>query len=188
MHVKFKIFFCCIFTFLAVTPIDALSSSNNETNKSNVKQDLAIISGERFTLIINNENYDIYYGIVLGESSQLDYTGKITSMSIIPEKKSLMINFANILQTDNVWIRFPNKVISAENEKFSLIVDGIQKGYELSAHGDETRLGFIIGKDTHQVEIIGNNVIPEFSSNALLLFLFIFCTLVILPRIKLKIP
>lgn len=168
-------------------PIHVLSVSDDVSSKSiNPKPDLAIISGKKFSLVVNNEDYNIYYGIILGNSSNQDYDGMITSISIIPEKKSLLINFDNIFQTDNVWIRFPNEVISANNEKFVLLVDGIEKGYELSSHGNDTRLGFVIKTGTQQVEIIGNNVIPEFPVNIFLVLLMVFCVVIVLTRNYMK--
>lgn len=156
-------------------PTHALSDSSIDNANNNPTSDLAHISGKKFLLSVDNRYYDIYYGIILGESSDQDYNGVITGMSIIPEKNSLLINFDNILQTDNAWIRFPNQVLSAEGDKFALFVDGVEKGYEISSHGSKTRLGFIIPPDTHEVEIVGNNVIPEFPTNMLLVFLIIFC-------------
>jgi hypothetical protein len=98
-----------------------------------------------------------------------------------------LITFDNILQTDNVWIRFPNEVISADNEKFVLLVDGIEKGYELSSHGRDIRLGFIIPTGTHAVEIIGNNIIPEFPTSTLLVFSMVFCIVTLLTKNYIKI-
>ena len=164
------------------TPIHALSVGSDKTNESSQRPDLALISGKKFPLVVDNESFEIYYGIILGTSSDQDYAGKIISMTIKPEKKSLLIDFDNVLQTDNVWIRFPNKVISADNEKFILFVDGIEKGYELSSHGNETRLGFVIKEGTKHVEIIGTNVIPEFPSSALSVFLLIFCPVFLFSR------
>jgi len=69
-------------------PIHVLSVSDDVSSKSiNPKPDLAIISGKKFSLVVNNEDYNIYYGIILGNSSNQDYDGMITSISIIPEKK-----------------------------------------------------------------------------------------------------
>lgn len=167
--------------FFVPTPV--LSVSDDVSSKSiNRIPDLAIISGKKFSLVVNNEDYSIYYGIILGNSTNQDYNAVITAMSVIPEKKSLLINFDNIFQTDNVWIRFPNEVISANNEKFVLLVDGIEKGYELSSHGNDTRLGFVIKTGTQQVEIIGNNVVPEFPVNIFLVFLMVFCVVIVLTR------
>lgn len=186
----FGLLFGAVLICLIISPAYSLSDNNMNNNQITYSPDLAIISGKKFSLSVNDYYYDIYYGIVLGESSDQDYDGMITSMSIIPEKKSLLITFDNIQQTDNAWIRFPNEVISAKNEKFSLFVDGIEKGYELSSHGNETRLGFVVPKDTQYVEIVGNNVIPEFSTNVLLVFLMVFSVIILLTRnhIKIKIP
>lgn len=173
--------FVLVSMFFVPTPI--LSVSDDVSSKSiNRIPDLAIISGKKFSLVVNNEDYSIYYGIILGNSTNQDYNAVITAMSVIPEKKSLLINFDNIFQTDNVWIRFPNEVISANNEKFVLLVDGIEKGYELSSHGNDTRLGFVIKTGTQQVEIIGNNVVPEFPVNIFLVFLMVFCVVIVLTR------
>jgi hypothetical protein len=176
-----------LFSFMLVcvlyAPFNSLSYGDTVDDKSNKPtSDLAIIAGKKFTLNVNDNKYNIYYGIILGESSKQDYNAVITYISVVPEKKSLLINFDNILQTDNVWVRFPNEVISAEGEKFVLFVDGIEKGYELSSHGSETRLGFIIPQGTHEIEIVGNNVIPEFPTNMLLVFLMVFCIMILLTR------
>lgn len=185
MNRNFRVFFGFVFAYLVFIPIQAFSL-NNEISKSNPRPDLALISGKKFPLVVNNVSYDIYYGIILGESSIQDYDGKIISMSIIPEKKSLLINFDNILQTDNAWIRFPDEVISANNDKFVLLVNGIENGYELSSHGSDTRLGFVIKAGTTKVEIIGNNVVPEFPIHLLTVFLMTFCAVILLTRNHMK--
>ncbi|HSB57822.1 MAG TPA: hypothetical protein VLD38_08465 [Nitrosopumilaceae archaeon] len=185
---RFNLFFGPFLICILFTPTYVSADFNSTANdKINIKPDLSLISGKKFPLTINANNYDIYYGIVLGESSDQDYNGAITSMNIVPEKKSLLIVFDNILQTDNVWVRFPNEMLSAEKAKFVLLVDGIEKGYELSSHGTDTRLGFIIQKGTHQVEIVGNNVIPEFPLCVMPVILVVFGMVVFFTRYQTKI-
>jgi hypothetical protein len=68
------------------TPTRALSINDNISDKSILKPDLALVSGKKFPLVINDQDYDIYYGIILGQSSDQDYDGVITSMYVVPEK------------------------------------------------------------------------------------------------------
>jgi hypothetical protein len=116
----------------------------------------------------------------VAEDSSEDYDAKIISMSINPERSSLMIKLDNILHSDVMSVRFPQEVLSADKEKFTLLVNGQEKGYEFSVYDKYTNLIFIVPKQTTEVEIIGTKVIPEFTGGILVLIsatsiLFVSC-------------
>lgn len=145
--------------------------------------DLAKLSGQKYMLSIENDSFDIFYGM-----SAIDGTntsGSISSISVLDKNNSLLIHLDDVLQTEVLWIRFPDRLLSAENDEFVLFVDGEKKGYELSSHGDETRLSFIIPNGTKEVELAGSNVIPEFPA-VLLTGSIIFSMMIILTRYYLK--
>src|SRR5574341_1144301 len=129
--------------------------------------DLAQLSGQKYLLTVDDNTYTIFYG--MSPIDETDTSGSIQSISVVPENYSLLIQLDSVLQTEVLWIRFPNEVISAENNEFTLFIDGEEKGYELSSHGDETRLSFLIYNNAKKIEIVGNNVIPEFPTALLTL-------------------
>lgn len=63
----------------------------------------------------------------------------------------------------------PDDVIYAENEKFTVLVDGINTGYDLMKFPTDYVIGFIIDENTKNIEIIGTRVIPEFGAYATLI-------------------
>lgn len=59
---------------------------------------------------------------------------------------------------------------SAENEKYTVLVDGVDTGYDLMKYPNDYVVGFVITEETKNIEIIGTRVIPEFGAFAILIF------------------
>ena len=129
--------------------------------------DIAQLSAEKYELKVDEKTYDIYYGyhgsfeVDVEKTSELP---KLESMSLNTERKSIEVTMQSV-PTDSVfWIRLPLEVISADEAKYQLLVDGVDTKYDLTKFPDQYAIGIIIPKDTKQIEIIGTQVIPEFGA------------------------
>lgn len=139
------------------------------------KLDIAELMMQKYQLNADQRDFTIFYRIStlesVVESSMEDFDAKVVAMEIDQERTSLVITLDNIKQTDLMSVRFPQELISTEKGKFTLLVDGKERGYEWSAQEESRNLIFIIPKQTTEVEIIGNRVIPEFTSGLLVLII-----------------
>lgn len=127
--------------------------------------DITQISSEKYVLTINNKTYDIHYGYHGSfevNLEKIEEYPKISSMEIIPERKSIQITMENVPSTSIFWLRLPVDVISAENEQYQLVIDGVDTQYDLIKYPDNYALGMMIPKDAKNIEIIGSYVVPEF--------------------------
>lgn len=105
-------------------------------------------------------NYDVKvdentYGV------SYSFNGKLISMDIDKEAKSLLIGTTNVDESA-FELSFPSELISAENDEFVILLDGVETDYTVSHDGDLTKISFTIPIVTEEIEIIGSNVIPEF--------------------------
>lgn len=89
------------------------------------------------------------------------FNGKLISMDIDKEAKSLLIGTTNVDESA-FELSFPSELISAENDEFVILLDGVETDYTVSHDGDLTKISFTIPIVTEEIEIIGSNVIPEF--------------------------
>lgn len=133
--------------------------------------DISQLESEKFVLEIDGNSYDLYYGY----HGSLDALGSdfasptLSSMSINEEKKSLEITMSDVPEKTDFWVRMPDDVIFAENEKFTVMVDGIDTGYDLMKFPNDHVIGFFITEGTSNIEIIGTRVIPEFGLYSILI-------------------
>lgn len=130
--------------------------------------DIAQLTAEKYPLKINDKTYDIYYGYHGSFEVDVEKLGeelpKLESMSINTERKSIEVTMQSV-PTDSVfWIRLPLEVISADEAKYQLLVDGVDTKYDLTKFPEQYAIGIIIPKDTKQIEIVGTQVIPEFGT------------------------
>ena len=138
------------------------------TNLNNVEElpiqyyHISQIMANKYPIIVDNKNYTIFYELSNLNTSGYDYDGKVTTISVVPNKNSMLIHLDNILQTDEMAVRFNTEIISAENGKFTLFVDGIEKQYALNTFKQDVVMSFIIANGNHQIEIEGTRIIPEF--------------------------
>lgn len=128
--------------------------------------DISQLESDKVTLTFDDKSYDLYYGY----HGSLDALGSdavfptLSTMKINEEKKSLEITMANVPEKTDFWVRMPDSVISAENENYIVLVDGMDTGYDLMKFPNDHVIGFFITEDTKNIEIIGTSVIPEFGS------------------------
>ena len=129
--------------------------------------DISQLESEKFSFEFDNVSYDVFYGFhgSMDDSMSDDFGDPIVKeMRINQERKSIEVDFAHIPEKTDFWIRIPFPVLSADNEKYQLLIDGADTGYDIMKMPDGYVIGMIIDKDTKQVEIIGTHVIPEFHS------------------------
>lgn len=128
--------------------------------------DIAQLTAEKYPLIIDEKTYDIYYGYHGSFEVDVEKLGeelpKLESMSINTERKSFEVTMESVPTESVLWFRLPLEVISADEAKYQLLVDGVDTKYDLTKFPEEYAIGMIIPKDTKHIEIIGTNVIPEF--------------------------
>lgn len=133
--------------------------------------DISQLESEKITFTFDDVAYDVYYGY----HGSLDAMGSeylyptLYSMKINEERKSLEITMGAVPEKTDFWVRAPVDVIYAEGEKFTVLVDGVDTGYDLMKFPNDYVIGFIISQDTKEIEIVGTRVIPEFGSFAILI-------------------
>ena len=76
----------------------------------------------------------------------------------------------------------PNKLLSAENYKYDLLIDGVEKNYEIDWFPEHTILGLIVPIDSIRIEIIGTHVVPEFGAIAAMILIAGIVSVVIITR------
>ncbi|HXG74228.1 MAG TPA: hypothetical protein VNK44_05385 [Candidatus Nitrosotenuis sp.] len=147
------------------------------------KYDIAELMMQKHVLSVEEGDYTIFYRLSTAEShaegTAEDLDAKITSMGINKERTSLMIMLEGVGQTDIMSVRFPNELLSAQGGKFTLLVDGKQRGYESSEQEGKTNMIFLIPSRSKEIEIIGTRVIPEFQSAIILLVATFLATLIV---------
>jgi predicted secreted protein with PEFG-CTERM motif len=130
--------------------------------------DIAQLTAEKYLLVIDEKTYDIYYGYHGSFEVDVEKLGeelpKLESMSINTERKSFEVTMESVPAESVLWFRLPLEVISADEAKYQLLVDGVDTKYDLTKFPEEYAIGMIIPKDTKHIEIIGTNVIPEFGA------------------------
>jgi predicted secreted protein with PEFG-CTERM motif len=133
--------------------------------------DISQLESEKVTFTFDEKSYDIYYGY----RGSLDSMGSdelypvLSSMNINEERKSIEIIMEDVPEKTDFWVRTPEDVLYAEGEKFKVLVDGVDTGYDLMKFPNDYVIGFIISEDVEKIEIIGTRVIPEFGTYAILI-------------------
>lgn len=132
--------------------------------------------------VVNVEGYgtfDIKYSI-LG--------GIIKNMSLDKEILALTVNIESINE-GSISLEIPREIIDAKNqdddEKFIVIIDGIQVPYQETISDSNSRL-ITINFETGDsyIEVIGTSVIPEFGSIAVMILAAAIMSTVLITRNK----
>ncbi len=162
-----------LFVSLLLLPISGFAYAEHIFNPEAFAQylDISQLESEKVTFTFDDVSYDVYYGY----HGSLDAIGSefiyptMSSMKINEERKSLEIVMEDVPEKTDFWVRAPEDVIYADNEKFTVLVDGVDTGYDLMKFPNDYVVGFIISQDTKNIEIIGTRVIPEFGAFSLLI-------------------
>jgi len=146
--------------------------------------DIVQLSSDKFTIIVDDVSYDLYYGYHGSFDSMAsdDPQPKLSTMSLNQERKSLEIVFDEVLEDSIFWVRLPDELISAEKGLFQVFVDGKETKYELIQFPNDMSVGIIMPQDGEHVEIIGTRVIPEFFMMALPIFTISTILIIIMTR------
>ena len=133
--------------------------------------DIGQIMAEKITFEFGDAVFDIYYGY----KGSLDSMGSsheepiLSSMIINEERKSIEIIMEDVPEKTDFWVRIPPEVLYAEGDKFTVLVDGVDTGYDLTIFPNDYAIGFIILETTKNIEIIGTRIIPEFGSFSIMI-------------------
>lgn len=177
------------FTLLLITPASSYAFAEHIFNPDAYAQylDISQLESEKVTFEFDGNSYDVYYGY----RGSLDSMGSdelypiLYSMSINEERKSIEIIMEDVPKKTDFWVRIPEDVLYAEGEKFKVIVDGVDTGYDLMKFPNDYVVGFVISEDTEYIEIIGTRVIPEFGVITILIFGLSIIGIICLTRINL---
>ena len=146
--------------------------------------DIAQLEAEKFVLELDGNSYDLYYGY----HGSLDAMGTdfqepiVSEIFLNVERKSLEISFEDVPEKTDFWVRIPFEVLTADQEKYQLLVNEVDTGYDLMKMPDGYVVGFIISEDTKHVEIIGTKVIPEFGALSILVLGLAVMSIIYLAR------
>ena len=146
--------------------------------------DISQLESDKVTFVFDEKEYDIYYGYSgsLDDMSSSASDPVLSSMDINQENKSIEIVMESVPEKTDFWVRIPDEVLYAENEQFTVLIDGKDIGYDLMKFPTDHVVGFIIDEDTKNIEIIGTRVIPEFGAFAVLVLFASVFTVVLLVK------
>lgn len=135
--------------------------------------DIAQLTAEKYPLKIDDKTYDIYYGYHGSFEVDVEKISQelptLATMNINTQRKSIQVTMENVPTESVFWLRLPFEIISAQDAKYQVLVDGVDTKYDLTKFPNEYALGMIIPKDTKNIEIIGTQVIPEFGALSILI-------------------
>lgn len=167
----------------------ALAGVSGDDTQLVQKYDIAELMMRKYVVSVGEGDYTVFYRLSTTEShaegTAEDLDARITSMTINKERTSLVIGLEGVVQTDIMSVRFPNEILSAEGGKFTLLVNGEQRGYESSEQEGKTNMIFLIPPQSDEIEIIGTRVIPEFPSG-MVLFTIVMSAILIIGMTKLR--
>ena len=127
-----------------------------------------------YNLTVDEHSFDLTY----------EFSGDVIAMAIDPELRSLLIGVENT--KDSLFrITFDNKLVSATNDNFAILVNGLEVDYDILDDGNSSTLRFYVEEGTEEIEIIGTHVIPEFPFSVF--FGFVLMTSIVLIITKFRI-
>lgn len=112
-----------------------------------------------YTLTIDRRSFDIDFS----------FEGDLLAIDVDKESTSLLVGISDVRNSE-FEIKFPSEILSAQNDEFIVLVDGLETDYAVRHLGNETTITFPIIDDTEEIEIIGTSVIPEFPLGTLAVF------------------
>ncbi len=127
-----------------------------------------------YNLTVDEHSFDLTY----------EFSGDVIAMAIDQELRSLLIGVENT--KDSLFrITFDNELITAENDNFAILVNGLEVDYDVLDDGNSSTLRFYVEEGTEEIEIIGTHVIPEFPFSVF--FGFVLMTSIVLIITKFRI-
>lgn len=151
--------------FLSISILPALGESHPEFS--------AFDNPSVYDLMVDEETFSISYEV----------DADVIAMAIDPELTSLLIGIEN--SKDSIFvIDLENKLISANNNEFAILVNGVEVDYEIVSDADSSTFTFFIPEFTEEIEIIGTRVVPEFPFGAITIFSIILIAVLLIPITK----
>ena len=133
--------------------------------------------GEIYELTVDEKTFEIFYRT----------DGNVIAMAIDKELTSLLVGLENIERDSVFFIEFPKELIGAEDNAFSILVNGVEVDYSAGASELDTKLTIRIPSDTEEIEIIGTHVIPEFPISVLMILVLVITMGVVFSKSKYRI-
>ncbi len=175
-----------VLSAILIIPVSTFAYAEHIFNPDAYAQhlDISQLESEKVTFTFDEKSYDIYYGYrgSLDDMSSNTSYPILSSMNINQENKSIEIVMESVPGKTDFWVRVPDEVLYAENEKFTVLVDGVDTRYDLMKFPTDHVVGFIIDVDAKNIEIIGTRVIPEFGAYATLILAISIVGLVFFAR------
>ena len=126
-----------------------------------------------YNLTVDEHSFDLTY----------EFSGDVIAMAIDQELRSLLIGVENT--KDSLFrITFDNTLITAENDNFAILVNGLEVDYDILDNGNSSTLRFYVEEGTEEIEIIGTHVIPEFPFSVFFGFVLMTSTVLIITKFR----
>jgi len=108
---------------------------------------------------------------------------KVIAMAIDPELTSLLIGLDDT--SDSIFmIDLEHELISAQNNEFAILVNGLEFDYDIVSDSDSSTFIFFVPEFTEEIEIIGTHIIPEFPLGAIMGLVILFSAVMLVSRAK----
>ena len=157
---KFLLLFVLFFT-----PLFAFAESHPEY--------FGIENPSEYVLTVDEHTLSVPYHV----------NANVIAMAIDPELKSLLIGLEDTKDSEFI-IDLNHEIISAENNDYAVLVNGIYVDYDIVSDSDSSTLSFFVPAFTEEVEIVGTRVIPEFPFGAIMGFVLLVSVVVLVPKLK----
>jgi len=180
-----KILIVSLFLFLLVPISNVYAEHVLDIEAFGQHLDISQLEAEKAEFEFDETPYTIYYGYHGSmDDSMTETLGDPTVKQLIinQESKSIEVTFEDVPEKTDFWVRIPSEVLTANKEKYQLLIDGVDTGYDIMKMPDGYVIGMIITEDTKHVEIIGTTVIPEFGTFTMLVLGFSVLGLVYFAR------
>ena len=130
-----------------------------------------------------------YYELKIDEHTFLipyNVDGTVLAMAVDHELTSFLIGLDETKESI-MTIELDTQLISAQNNQFAVLVNGLEVDYNIVSDEDSSVISFFVPAFTEEVEIIGTHVIPEFPFGIILILSLIILSSIILSKTKIPI-
>ncbi len=131
----------------------------------------SVFAENTYNLTVDEHSFDLKY----------EFSGDVIAMAIDQELTSLLVGIENT--KDSLFtITFDNELITAENDNFAILVNGLEVDYDISDDGNSSTIRFYVDEGTEEIEIIGTHVIPEFPIGVFFGFILMTSTVLMITK------
>ena len=133
----------------------------------------SVFAENTYNLTVDEHSFDLTY----------EFSGDVIAMAIDQELTSLLVGIENT--KDSLFtITFDNELITAENDNFAILVNGLEVDYDISDDGNSSTIRFYVDEGTEEIEIIGTHVIPEFPIGVFFGFILMTSTVLMITKFR----